>query len=396
MLGFLRSLAGGIAVWLLALPVQAGIADDISIPVFKELRFSRDSIALVLPHGIYKISRKPGIAEPIGQKTLAIEFTESPMPKMEISRAPTGDVIGDRWTLPDGTVFQSQPGYCDEGAEDALQFSKNGRPLETLFDKCDRVSSLAVVKRQLWLGSVSPGEWGDGPGIGVNVFSLRSGRFLKQFLAKEDLADGFVQLIQVDPITNDVWIATRTALHRVHRLKVVERWYVSEQFLANGKATYEFSSKPRRSSPWAIFARSTGIAEPNNTIWQHLQAQPKLLSRLSFAYDEEGYFFSVDGLKLEPIYQPGDVLPGDTPASWPKDFGWLMNALMSTLRQTPSIDGGELPDTTYMALEQLCFFKDSRVVPFVLDWQRQHSSGGNFEVAVDKCLRLQRQLLRLP
>lgn len=136
-------------MWLLALPAQAGIADDISIPVFKELRFSRDSIALVLPQGVYKISRKPSTAEPIDQKTLATEFTESPLSKVEISRAPTGDVIGDRWVLPDGTAFESHPGYCDEGAEDALQFSKSGHPFETFLDKCDRVSSLAMIKRQL-------------------------------------------------------------------------------------------------------------------------------------------------------------------------------------------------------------------------------------------------------
>lgn len=192
-----------------------------------------------------------------------------------------------------------------------------------------------------------------------------------------------------------MWIATRTALHRIHQFKVIGRWYVSEQFSANGKATYEFSSKPRGSLPWAIWARVNGITEPTNTVWKRLQDQPKLLDRLRFAYDEEG-FFSVDGLKLEPIYESGDVLLGDVPESWPKDFGWLMNARMSTLRQAPSIDGVELPDTTYMALGQLCFFKDPRAVPFVLDWQRKHSSSGNLEVAVNNCLRLQRKLLRLP
>lgn len=122
----------------------------------------------------------------------------------------------------------------------------------------------------------------------------------------------------------------------------------------------------------------------------------KAADRLRFAYDEEGYFFSVDGFKLEPIYQPGDALPRDVPASWPNDFGWLMDALMTTLQQTPSINGGELPDTTCRALQQLCFFKDLRVVPFVLDWQRKYSAGGNLEGTVAACLREQRQLLRLP
>ena len=127
---------------------------------------------------------------------------------------------------------------------------------------------------------------------------------------------------------------------------------------------------------------------------KRLQAQPKLLDRLRFAYDEEGYFFSVDGLKLEPIYQPGDALPRDVPAPWPNDFGWLMDALMTTLQQAPSIDGRELPDTAYRSLEQLCFFKDQRVVPFVLDWQQKYSSSNNLEQAVATCLRVQRQLLR--
>ncbi len=393
---FLRSLLGSV-VWLLALPTQAGIADDISLPVFKEMRFSRDSIALVSPHGVYKIGRKPGIAEPIDQQILSKEFIESNSPKVGILRASNGDdIIGDRWVVSDGTVFESRPGYCDEGVEIALQFWKNGHPLETFLDKCDRVSALAVVNRQLWLGSVSPGEWGDGPGTGVHVLSLHKGRLLVQMLPKMDLADGFVQFIQGDPIRNDVWIATRTALHRIHQFKVVSRWYVSEQFSSSGKVTYEFSFKPRQSSPWAIFARATGITEPTNPVWKQLQDQPKLLDRLRFAYDEEGFFFSVDGLKLELIDQPDDLLPTNPPATWPKDFDWLMSALMSTLRQTPSMDGAKLPETTFMALRQLCFFKDPRVVPFVLDWQRKHSSGGNLEWAVDKCLGLQRQLLRVP
>lgn len=68
-------------------------------------------------------------------------------------------------------------------------------------------------------------------------------------------------------------------------------------------------------------------------------------------------FFSVDGLKLELIDQPDDLLPTNPPATWPKDFDWLMSALMSTLRQTPSMDGAKLPETTFMALRQLCFLK---------------------------------------
>lgn len=70
-----RLLTAGIVAWLLILPAWAGIADDISIPVFKQLRFSPDAIAIVLPQGVYKINRKPGIAEAIDQQTLATEIT---------------------------------------------------------------------------------------------------------------------------------------------------------------------------------------------------------------------------------------------------------------------------------------------------------------------------------
>lgn len=395
MVCFLNSLGGCIALWLLVLPAQAAIADDVSIPVFRELRFSRDSIAVVFPHGAYKIGRKPGVAEPIDFQTFRTEFPPDQSTKIEASDvyAEDSDSRRSRWVLPNGTVFESRAGYCGEGdGAPPFLFSKNGLSWDGVFGDCEKVSALAVVQQHLWLGSVSPGEMGDGPGIGVNILSLRDGRFIKQLLAKQDLADGFVQLIQVDPIRHDVWIATRTALHRVRQLKVVGRWYVSEQFSAKGKLTYEFSSNPRVSSPWAILARVTGIIDPTNTVWKYLQDQPKLLDRLRFAYDEEGHFFSVDGVKLERNYRQGDELPSSLPRAWPNDFNWLMDALVSTLRQTSSNNGAELPDTTYMALKQLCFFKDQRVVPFVLEWQRKHPSSSNLEWAVNQCLGLQRQL----
>ena len=390
-----RLLAASIAAWLLISPARAGIADDISIPVFKELRFSRDSVAIVLPHGTYTINRKPSFAKQIYQRTLTAQFAEPNSPKLENLTVETGGIIGDRWALPDGTALESRPGYCGEGQDQALQFSKNGHPIKTFLGTCDRVSSVAVRDQQLWLGSVSPGEWGDGPGSGVIVLSLQTDELIAQILPKRDLADGFVQLVQVDPFTNDVWIATRTALHRVHRLKVIDRWYVSEQFSTNGKTTYEISTKRRASSPWAIWARSTGIINPDE-LWKRMRAQPKLRDRLRFAYDEEGYFFSVDGSKLEPIYQPGGSLPKDVPASWPSDFGWLMDSLMTTLQRAPSITDGSLPDTTYRALQQLCFFKDQRVIPFVLGWQQTRSGGSNLERAVAACLQVQNQLLRHP
>lgn len=388
-------LAASLATLLWISPAFAGIADDISIPVFKELRFSRDSIAIVLPHGTYTINRKPGIAKQINQRTLAVQFVASKSPNLENLTAATEDIIGDRWRLPDGTVLESRPGYCGEGEDQALQFSKNAQPVETFLGNCDRVSSIAVRDQQLWLGSVSPGEWGDGPGSGVTVLSLQTDELIAQILPKRDLAEGFVQLVQVDPVTNDVWIATRTALHRIHRLKVVDRWYVSEQFSATGKATYELSAKRRASSPWAIWARATGIINPDE-LWKRMRAQPKLRDRLRFAYDEEGYFFSVDGSKLEPIYQPGETLPKDIPASWPNDLAWLMEALMMTLNQAQSAVEGDLPDTTNRALQQLCFFKDQRVIPFVLGWQLKQSASRHLENAVGACLRLQNQLLRLP
>lgn len=367
---------------LLATPACAVMAEDISVPTIQELRFSRESIALVFPHGSFKIDRRLGLGGPINPLTLSAEFSVSNLIRAGNTQALTGDAKGVRWALPDGSVLDARPGYCYEGEDQSLQVSRSGKPLETYLSTCDAVSAVALVKHHLWLGSVSPGYY-DGPGSGVRVVSLRNGDLLAQFWPKKDLADGLVRTIQADPFGNDIWIASETALHRVHQFKVVERWYWSEQFSPVGKLSYELDSKRKKSATWAVWARATGLAD-EHLVWNQLQRQPKMHQRLRYAYDEDGYFFSVDGVHL--------TVDSIKPRSWPRGFDWLEKELMATLQQPRSSDSAVAEAATRMALQQLCFFNDRRVVPFVLDWQRTHSADGKFDWTVEECLKAQRLL----
>ena len=195
-----------------------------------------------------------------------------------------------------GDVFELSDGYCQERAEEFHSLTKKGVPVPTHLPPCDTISALEIVQNQLWLGSFYQGELSRGPGSGVRASTLKSGKLIAAFKPGKDLADGYVQLIQQDPSTGDMWIATNTALHRVRHSKVVERWYVSDQFTGGGLITYYLGRKLPQSNPWAILVRITGGTD-SRAVWHKLQRQPRLAARLHFAYDEDGKFFSLDGVR---------------------------------------------------------------------------------------------------
>jgi hypothetical protein len=114
---------------------------------------------------------------------------------------------------------------------------------------------------------------------------------------KNELADGFVRVIRHDPITKDVWILTKSALHRVNNHKIIDRWYLSEQFNADGDATLLGTLKSQKSNPWAIMARHTKLVE-TRTIWRQLQQAPKIAKRITYAYDDDGKYFKIDGKRM--------------------------------------------------------------------------------------------------
>lgn len=121
-------------------------------------------------------------------------------------------------------------------------------------------------------------------------------------IAKLDLATlisaRYVLFIRHDPVTNDVLVLTKTALHRISKGKVTERWYLSEQFNPDGQVTLLASLKPKKSNPWAIMARHTKLMD-TKPIWKQLQEAPNMAKRVAYEYDDLGDHFRIDGKLLQ-------------------------------------------------------------------------------------------------
>lgn len=372
--------AGSICV-----PVMAGVARDISNPVFVELQFSKDAVVMVTQDGIYKINRKPGVSEPISFSEMKTNFISPSGAK----RAQNEDQ--DHWVMPVGSPFFLINAYCGEGTENHHKLTRDGKPIVTYLPACETISALEVINHELWLGAIKPGELSNVGGSGVSVVSLKTGKPLVKFVPGTDLADGYVQLIQRDPITNDIWIVTNSALHRVRNHKVVDRWYLSEQFSKTGQATYFLSEHKQRNDPWAILVRTAGITD-SQQVWQQLQSHPKNIKRLRFLYNEEGGFFLIDDLRPGSQYQLVKPEFRLVPPAWPSEFGWLIEPLIASLSQVHTLKNRELSNKAYQAARLLCTFKDPRIGPFIQDWERIGGMTTGHKYLANLCIGKQRSI----
>lgn len=363
--------------WVIGSLAQAGVAEDISTPIFKDMRFSYHSIALITERETYVFDRKTeptrphpsgyGLERPpsgIGfarphSGMLGDNFLPSSGTQQQVGRLgnPNSDSVSAiNWVTADGTKFQSLDGYCGEGSEDYHLLLYKAKELNTYLPGCESISDMLLLDfDQLWLGSYEQYEYGEGAGSGVRVISLKSKKLIAAFSPKQksmdgyvmplsfdaatgklsavkkaaagranggkmiaqsrgQLADGFVRFIRPDVTTpQDVWVLTKTALHRIINGKVTERWYLSEQFNTDGRVTILASLKPQKSNPWAIMARHIKLLD-TKPIWKQLQEAPNMAKRVTYEYDEDGEYFSIDSKKISRM-ATWDYDPGSTEAA---------------------------------------------------------------------------------
>jgi hypothetical protein len=345
--------------WAISSLAWAAWAEDIYAPKYLDIRFSQTSVALITERAAYLFDRKVGLGHPyIGP--LSNNFLPSTarqkLDSIRVNSKTTDglDTHWDQWKTAKGLVFLTTDGYCDEGAEIYHGLRYKGNDIDTELPACESISDIEVIGDQLWLGSYESFEGGSGAGSGVRVISLKSKQLIAAFSPKQKsmmgsvtalnfdaetgtlsvvkkaaagrvnggkmvaeskglLADGYVLFIRHDPVTNDVLVLTKTALHRIINGKVTERWYLSEQFNSDGQVTLLASLKPQKSNPWAIMARHTKLID-TKPIWKQLQQSPKLVKRLTYAYDDEGKYFSIDGKQLSDMVM-WDYDPSSTEAA---------------------------------------------------------------------------------
>jgi hypothetical protein len=330
-----------------ALVAKAGVAADISTPVYQDIRFSKKSVALITERGAYSFDRRMMRSKLISGVLPTVFLPSTKTEKLEPIRAEPSnlDDRGDTlyitpWRTSQGVEFQTEDGYCSEGSDDYHSMLYKGKVLNTHLPGCESISDLQVVGNQLWLGAFEQYEYGDGAGSGVRVISLKSKKLMAAFSPKRKsmegyvmplnydaqtgklslvkkaaagrakggvmiaqsrglLADGYVRFIRHDPITKDVWVLTQSALHRISNEKDISRWYLSEQFDSDGQVTLQASMKPLKSNAWAILARHTKLVD-TKPIWKQIQQSPKLAKRVTYRYDELGDHFLVDGKLFNP------------------------------------------------------------------------------------------------
>lgn len=333
--------------WAFGTLAQAGVAEDISTPKYSDIRFSNNSVALMTERGAYSFHRRMGLAKPIsGDLSTAFSPSTKPenSPPIEVTQSNSDDRGDSIWLTPWktslGFEFQTVGAYCGEGSEDYHSLLYRGKEMATYLPRCETISAIDVIGDHLWLGSYEQYEYGDGPGLGVRVISLKTKKLLAAFSPKKKtlfryiettgrdektsrivverkyynlragggktvekslglLADGYVLAIRLDPVTKDVWVLTQTALHRISNEKVVERWYLSEQFNSDGQVALLAGLKPQKSNAWAIMARHTKLLD-TKPIWKQLQKAPKMAKRVTYEYDELGDHFRVDGQLFKP------------------------------------------------------------------------------------------------
>jgi hypothetical protein len=326
---------------------KAGVAADISTPVFQDIRFSKNAVALITERGAYSFDRQMKLAKPISGVLPDAFLPSTSADKLDaISAVPSNpDDRADSisltpWKTSKGYQFQTIDAYCSEGSEDYHSLLYRGKAIATYLPRCESISALEVVDGHLWIGSVEEYEYGSGEGLGIRVISLKSKKLLAAFSPSKKslfrcneatwrdektnqikivkkcydqragggkiveqslglLNDGYVRFIRHDPLTQDVWVLTYSTLHRIRNEKVISRWYLSEQFDSDGQVTLQASMKPLKSNAWAILARHTKLVD-TKPIWKQIQQSPKLAKRVTYRYDELGDHFLVDGKLFNP------------------------------------------------------------------------------------------------
>ena len=166
-------------------------------------------------------------------------------------------------------------------------------------------------------------------------------------------------------------MVTESGIHKVKNAKVIEKWYLSEQFNKQGQAVLYASHKPKKSNPWALLFREAGI-EDTRSFWAEVNSYHGVRDRLNYMYDEEGYHFRIDGLKM------GDKIElQPMAASWPIEYGFLVDYFLNAIRTN------QITNNVWSTEAFVCAFKDKRIMNFVRELQRNEINNA-FEAGVRK------------
>ena len=233
--------------------------DQDTLPQPGNIVFAKQQVGIISRDDRYFVlERKTDRLQQVDAETFARQFP-NPWPPKPHELLQTKEVLRSS----SGHEFEQHPAYCDEGVHEANELRYRQRPFLTVLKPCTSVAMLEIIGRYLWLGTIRPGEGGDGRGEGLVVQLFEKKQKVNSLTAQSGLTGDRIRVVRDDPFTNTVWVATEWGLNQIDRhFHVIWGRYWYEDFEASSRKSQTFLSTGRRASnPFAVLGRELAVRD---------------------------------------------------------------------------------------------------------------------------------------
>lgn len=332
--------------------------DTDTLPYVENILFSPSSLGIVSQDGrLFRVDRQSHAVHQLDVQTFAQQFPKPWPPKP--SDPPRAEPTILRATS--GEEFEQAPGSCDEGIDSPHVLRYQQRRFPDVLKPCSTVTALEIIGSQLWLGTASFGEGGDGKAEGIVVQSRDKRQKLQSITAQSGLTGGTIRMLRQDPSSKTVWVATERGINQIdRRFRVTWSGYWYEEFEpVSKKALTLLSPSPKPSNPFAVIGRELGV-EDWLAFSQAVEQVPSAERSNLRLYDFHMYGF------------PAQRLSHD------------LNGLVPFFIQAAQSHVDEIRD---FGLRNLCQFDDSRVPAFLVALEPTTAKGSRDQQYAKDCLK---------
>ncbi|CAM8649011.1 hypothetical protein MCEMSHM24_03790 [Comamonadaceae bacterium] len=149
-----------------------------------------------------------------------------------------------------------RPGYCAEGLQESHALRINRKAVDTGIPNCMALSEPTYLDGKLWFGTSNPGEYAEGPSVGILIFDVASQRRVARI--SKNLVGQSSGHMAADPHLQGVWVINDKAIHFFDRnfdRKAIA--FYSEQFdeQALHWSSIRIGSKQEKHNAFAVAAR---------------------------------------------------------------------------------------------------------------------------------------------
>lgn len=142
-----------------------------TLPYVENILFNPSSVGIVSQDGrLFRVDRQVQDVQQLDAQTFAQQFPKPWPPKPSDSPQYGPKIL--RTT--GGEEFEQTPGSCDEGVDEAHVLRYQQRRFPDVLKPCSTVTALEIIGPQVWLGTATFGEGGDGKAEGIVVQDRKS------------------------------------------------------------------------------------------------------------------------------------------------------------------------------------------------------------------------------